>query len=130
MSEQTPAHFLTWTHDQDCVRVSATCAADEGADCRLICADPDCYAEEFSVDRRLDGTPFHVAGEDNDGDEIFHDLKDAGWCNVCEFLNEGGCIEEEAVDTPSFVIGTVPIEPVWQGDYYAWKRAEADGPDA
>lgn len=117
-------HFLTWTHDRDCVRVSATCHADEGADCRLICADPDCSAEEFTLERRVDGTAYHAYGEDDDGDETFHDLKDGGACNVVEFLDAGGFIDELAVEAEPFVIGTVSIEPVWAGDYYAWKRVQ------
>lgn len=130
-TETTPIHFITWTHDRDCVRPKVSCTGPENATCRLTCADPNCSAEEFDgFYRDADGNPFHANGEDDDGNEIVHPMKDGGFCNVAEFLNEGGCIDEEAVDTPAFVIGTVPIEPVWQGDYYAWKRAEtSEGAD-
>lgn len=121
-------HRIVWTHDRDTVRPKVICTGPEGSTCRLTCADPTCADEEFNgFHRDKDGNPFHTSGEDDDGNEIVHPMKDGGFCNVCEFLNEGGCIDEEAVDTEPFVIGIVPIEPVWEGDHYEWKRAGGEG---
>lgn len=125
MTEETSIHFIAWTHDRDCVRPQVICTGPEGSTCRLTCSEATCADEEFNgFHRDKEGNPFHTSGVDNDGNEIVHPMEDGGFCNVREFLNEGGCIDEEAVDTEPFVIGTVPIEPVWQGDYYAWKRVE------
>lgn len=120
MPERT--HFISWTHDQDCVRALATCTAPEGADCRLICPQG---CESWSTERNEDGQPFHRTGHMDDGGhvEVRHPLVGSD-CNVVEFLNVDGDLDELSTNASSFVIGTIAIEETWEGDYYSWKRAE------
>ncbi len=121
MTDETPTHFISWTHDRDCVRARATCTAPEGADCRLTCHEG---CEAWSIERDQGGPPYHRTGHiDADGNETTHALR-PGSCNVVEFLNAEGTIDELSTGANSFVIGTIPIEECWEGDYYSWKRAE------
>jgi len=120
-TDTRPVHFITWTHDQDCVQAQATCTAPEGADCRLICPEG---CESWSIDHDEGGKPFHRTGHfEDDGTEVRHAME-ASDCNVVEFLNIDGSINELSTDASPFVIGTIAIEESWEGDYYSWKRAE------
>lgn len=112
-------HSIVFTFDRDSVHMEAVCTAEPDADCRLVCTE-DC--ETYSKIHRHEDTTF-------DGETVkryTHDDCEASMkadeCNVCLFLNvEHDLIAESAAGRPEFVIGRVPIEPTWEGDYYAWK---------
>lgn len=112
------AHVLVFEFERDRVEIRAVCNAAPDADCRLSC-NGDC--ESYTEIHRTEEQTF-------DGEIVkyyTHDDCDEGMkadeCNVCLFLNESDCIDESAVGKPTFEIGRVPFEPVWQGDYFDWK---------
>lgn len=113
-------HVIVWEFDMDCVVQHVECRAAEDADCRLYC-DEDCESWSKPV-RREDGTIWHSA----DDTEPWHRMvaMTGGDCNVALFLNEGGCIPEDAEQSVGrFVLAETPIKPVWTGDTYMWGRA-------
>lgn len=129
--ERRAVHYIEWTFDRDHVIARAVCTAPEGADCRLVCRY-DC--EAWWIERDQDGNPFHsFEAYDQTADDdikIVHEVKDVGYCNVCDWLNhDPGLIAELATeDTKPFTIGTTPIEPVWPTsiDGYEWTRADGN----
>lgn len=117
-------HEILWRFDRECVTALAVCNEPVGSDCRLVPIKDSvlCVCDEWiGIERDADG-PYHVA-IGSIGDEK-HRMEDGGECNIALFLNMSELIEESAVDRPTFEIGRTPFEPVWQGDYYDWKRIE------
>ena len=52
---------------------------------------------------------------------VWHEIKIGPDCNVCLFINESGCVEELGLGAGRFVIGEVPIKPVWNSDGCEWE---------
>lgn len=116
VGEETAVHRIEWTHDEDRTTARVVCDAPEGADCRLTC-DEGC--EEWTIERDESG-PFHSVCTLED--DLRHDMRDMGECNVALYLNEGECIEEMRSGDPSpIVVGSVSVIPVWEGGYYSWR---------
>lgn len=116
------SHEIVWTFDRDAVTSEVVCKEAVGADCRLR-PIPDsvlCQCEEWASPLRDEHGAYHLY--DGDIGQEKHRMEDSGECNVALFLNESFCIEESAVGSPHFEVGRTPIEPVWQGEYYDWKR--------
>ena len=119
------AHAIRWTFDADYVRSEAVCHAPDGADCRLSGL---CECEEWGeIQRRLDGTIWHRIVDGSETEPQWHEVKPVDYCNVCLFINESGCVDDLGAGT--FVIGEVPIEPVWVGDGYDWQPIRSLRPD-
>lgn len=124
MTEPTQFHFIAWTHERDHINGQATCTAPEGADCRVTCTHG---CEAWTIERNPDGKPYHRTGHlDDDLNEIRHAMEAVGYCNVVEFLNaDASLLSELHTGADHFVIATIPITEIWEGDYYSWKRADA-----
>lgn len=111
-------HHLVYRHDRDTTTVKPTCDAPRLADCRLACRDG---CESWTIDRDEIG-PYHMV--DHFDGQVRHELTDNGLCNWVEWLEqEPGMIPELDAVGEAFVIGTVDVEPEWDGDNYLWRRA-------
>ena len=125
-------HEIVWEHERDSVTARIVCNEDPGADCRLASAGPDCDCEAWGrIERREDGTIWHELTEGyRDLTKPrwvtqWHEVKPSDECNVVNFMSEDpSLIAECSQERKSFEIGRTPIEPVWLGDFYEWKRAE------
>lgn len=116
-------HRMEVRFDRDHVRVEMVCHAPEGADCRLI-GPPGCTCDSWTIERAHEAAePFHRV-DTIGGAEILHWMHDGGECNVALWINEGGDIAELNAADEAFLIASIPVEPVWQGDHYGWKRAK------
>lgn len=122
-------HVIVWTFDGDCVTASVVCLEEPGEDCRLT---GHCDCEEWGqIERREDGTIWHALTEGYRDRDVtrdvtqWHEVKPQDECNVAAYMNEDPSLIPELADgVKPFEIGRTPIEPVWVGDYYEWKRAE------
>ena len=112
-------HEIVWEFDRDCTIARAVCHEPPGADCRLA-GTPGCECESLAIERDPDGTPYHLV--EAWGENVRHEMGPVDYCNVCEWLNESGVIDELG-ESDRFEIGRTRIEPVWTGDGYDWKRA-------
>lgn len=112
-------HRVEWKHDRDSVYGVVRCGNGEGADCRLACASG---CEEWSdVERTSDGA-FHAV-INSAGEEIFsHTMKDQGYCNIVEFIDQSGVAECYAGPSPAYVRSGL-IKVAWTGDDYEWSYA-------
>lgn len=114
-------HRIEVRFDRDNVRLEAVCHAPEGADCRLTGPD-GCTCEAWTVERAdEDSQPYHRV-DTVGGAEILHWMHDGGECNVCTWLNESGEVAELNAELDEFMIASVPVEPVWEGDHFEWRR--------
>ena len=102
------------------------CHAPAGANCRLGCTVQDC--EDRTRILRDDRGPHHLHVSDPDDAVTRHDMRDAGYCNAVEWLeNDDAGINDLAADEQgSFEIGRFRIKPVWTGDGFQWRRAPGD----
>jgi hypothetical protein len=116
-------HAILWEFDDGSVTATAVCRADPGADCRLTSVTCEC--EEWGpIQRRDDGTIWHRITDYGDSYEpVWHEVKPMDDCNVCLFINESGCVEE--LGAGHFVIGEVPIRPLWIDGGCDWERVPA-----
>ena len=107
------AHVIRWTFDDGYSIAEAVCNAGKDADCRLT--SMSCECEQWGeIQRRDDGTIWHKIVDYGDSIEpVWHEIKIGPDCNVCLFINESGCVEELGLGAGRFVIGEVPIKPVW-----------------
>lgn len=122
-----PAHTMRFEFRDRSVSAEAVCHAAPADDCRLTAADRhECQCEQWAtIIRRDDGTIWHTLTDgyiDRDEPEVMHRLIPGDDCNVCLFINESGCVEELTARTTSFVIGDVPIGPVWVDDGCDWEH--------
>lgn len=118
-------HVIRWTFDDGTVTAEAVCQAPDGADCRLTSVSCEC--ERWGeIQRRDDGTIWHkivdwYGGPIDSAEPQWHEVKPADYCNICLSINESGCVDE--LGSGVFVIGEVPIRPVWVDDGCDWEVA-------
>ena len=121
MSE--PDHRIELRFDQDSVHLEAVCHAREDADCRLV-GPEGCTCTSYAIERADERSrPYHRV-DTVGGAEILHWMKDGGECNVCLWLNESGDVAELNAEREQFLIAAMPVEPIWDGDHYKWKRTK------
>lgn len=102
-------HYIDWCLERrGWVRTKFVCRADEGATCRLECAE-HCGAESYPC------------GTEDDP----HVLIDSGFCNVVQFLEEDPL---DAYDGGPDMFSRSPIVVTWNGDYYSWHIAPQADP--
>lgn len=103
------------------LRTEAVCHEPEGADCRLTSVSCECeYWGE--IQRHVDGTIWHRITDEGPMEPLWHEVKAADYCNVCEYLNADDVLECAAKDARFEV--DVPIESVWAGwDSVEWKQS-------
>lgn len=114
------AHSIVVTFDTDYVKFKAVCGADEGSQCRLACTEGCEYIE--TIRSTADGLVQHVLDFGN-GDIEYHKMADAGFCNICEWLNSDPDILPElngSAKRQEFEIGRFDIEPQWNCEWYEW----------
>ena len=114
------AHSIVVTFDTDYVKFKAVCDADEGSRCRLACGEGCEYTE--TIRTTASGLVQHVLSLRN-GDFEYHEMKDAGFCNICEWLNSDPDILPElngSAKRQEFEIGRFDIEPQWNCEWYEW----------
>ena len=124
-------HVIVWEHDRDTVTARLRCLEEPGSDCRVQ-GGPDCECEEWGrIERREDGTIWHQLTDGYRDLTMprdvpqWHEVKPSVECNVENFMNEEpSLIAECSQEKEPFELGLTPIEPVWLGDFYEWKRAE------
>lgn len=112
-------HAIEWEFDNGGVNARAVCHAAPDADCHLNCPEG---CEEWGSFVRRDGDRWHTIPG---GVIPIHRMVVVDYCNYCEFLNADPFELPEMYerDRPRFVIAETPIEPVWDGDGYSWRRA-------
>lgn len=116
-----PDHRIEVRFDQDHIHLEAVCHAPQGAECRLK-GPPGCTCEEWTIERAHGGAqPYHKV-DTIGGATILHWMEDSDECNTCTWLNESGAIAELNGAKEQFLIASLPIEPIWEGDHYQWKR--------
>ena len=122
-------HVIIWEHDVDTVTARVACLEEPGADCRLR---GECECESWGpIERREDGTIWHQLTDGYRDLDLprdvpqWHEVKPWDGCNIALFLNEdASVIAESSQERTAFEIARTPIDPVWNGDWYEWKRAE------
>lgn len=120
MGEGNGGHVLRITFDS-WIRYEAVCKEPDGSDCRLTSVSCEC--EEWGeIWRRDDGTIWHRIVDEGPMEPLWHQLKPAPYCNICEFLNNYDI--EECLVRGSGAEFSVPIKPVWTGDGYEWEPIE------
>ena len=115
-------HFIVWSFDRDTVSARAQCD-DEDCRFRWVCTDNDCEVMH-GVEPTADGYRHLAYDSEADADD-WHVMVKASYCNFDEWINgDPSMIPEIAEDRPTFEIGKVAVEPVWQGeDGATWKLA-------
>lgn len=112
------AHILRLNFD-GWLRVEAVCNEPPGANCRLTSVSCEC---EYwgPIDRRGDGTIWHRVIDEGPIEPLWHEVKPADYCNVCEYLNNDDILEC-ATPNATFTLADMPIEVTWNGDGYEWE---------
>lgn len=113
-------HVIRWTFDRGGVTAEAVCNAEHGADCRLTSVS--CQCERWGEIRRTANKVWHKIVDGSDTEPQWHEVVAVDYCNICLFINESGCVDELGAGT--FVIGEVPIRPVWVDDGCDWERID------
>lgn len=91
-------HHVHWVIEKEWITGVVTCAAPEGAECRLICA------------QGCESWPCDIEG---------HSLVDSGACNAIEWLGMNAELAESYVGDAHALTDGVII-PHWTGDGYTW----------
>ena len=118
MTGSTGGHVASVTLDGDRLVWDVQCHEPEDAPCRLACAEG---CESWGdLDGDDDGW-FHEAAYDVPEK---HRMKRLDCCNVLVFLSEGGSMEELHEGGARSVLGVFPIEPIWTGEGYLWRRGD------
>lgn len=122
MAAEKARHAISVFFDRDTLCMEAVCHAEIGARCRLVC-DHEC--ESWSEPYEVNGVWRHDI-EGYSGNVIAtHGMRDAGYCNVVEFINNGDAEECAHPSVGRIDLATVPIKPVWEGDYYQCRPLSA-----
>lgn len=113
-----------WTSSE----VRCSNAGDDAA-CRNM---PECDCESWDIERDDEGW-FHVTGAEYEvivGEvvPVIHRHSKPSDCNVCEWLNADDPLECLVHSAKAIPVVTIPIKPVWSGDYYEWEPIEAAKP--
>lgn len=120
-------HVIRWEYAVWGVDGVLLCQAPADADCRLASTCGCDEWDEILTDET--GRKYHAlyswaAMAEHGEVETRHYMEPKpGWCNICEWLNNGGILDNG--QDGAFVIGQTPIEPQRViGGGYQWKRAE------
>lgn len=108
-------HRVSWAHYGDTIDGTIHCDAPDWSPCRIACSRGCDSWGDVSDDGR-----FHATGNLTD---TTHAMEVLSHCNVVEFIGDAGLVE--GYDGPDVAVHDGPIEPVWDGDTYLWRYAEA-----
>src|SRR5215216_6447849 len=92
------------------------CNAVTDAACRNM---PECDCEGWNIEKDQQGW-FHTA-EGNP--PVVHRHTKPSDCNICDWLNADDPLECMADSVETMPVASIPINPIWIGDYYEWEPA-------
>lgn len=116
-------HELVWEFSFDNVRATPVCHEPSTANCHLTCPE-DCESYGEILRDPENGQPYHLTYNDGLFDGVRHNMESMSDCNIVLWLDgDPGMLPEMNSAREVFEIGRTPIEPVWEGDYYGWKKA-------
>jgi len=119
-------HAITFTLPEGGgpLRSQVVCTEPPEADCHLT---SECGCETIGSIETDELGKYHLARSEGydlgmpipTEREVKHRMEPLpGSCNIVDWLENDDALDENGLADVSF---TVPIEPVWEGDYYQWK---------